>query len=139
ITCDINHLVSFPFRSTGDSVQRPPLNRYTLAHQSISAQRSATPHVRLSGFVQRLAMRRVSHEATRRKRNMMHRARPITLLSLLLPLLLVIAGCVAPAAPAGTGSSEPAATTAEASTDAPAETEGEQGGFTIGVSNTLVG
>jgi ribose transport system substrate-binding protein len=62
---------------------------------------------------------------------MKHPSRPVPVLGLLLALILFVAGCVAPPAPAGTGSTGTAAATA-----APAQAEG---GFTIGVSNTLVG
>jgi ribose transport system substrate-binding protein len=71
---------------------------------------------------------------------MKHHARPVSFLGLLLVLILVTAGCVAaPAAPADSGSSEAPAAEAEA-TEAPAEEAAEaEGGYVIGVSNTLVG
>ncbi len=79
---------------------------------------------------------------------MQHTSRPFSLLSLLL-ILLITAACAAPAAPTGDSGGGAAATEApaeEAAEEAeePAaegETEGEaaEGGFTIGVSNTLVG
>jgi ribose transport system substrate-binding protein len=59
---------------------------------------------------------------------MKHQSRPLSLLTLLLAILLVTAGCVAPVAPTTGGEG--------ASSDAPAE---EEGGYVIGVSNTLVG
>jgi ribose transport system substrate-binding protein len=65
---------------------------------------------------------------------MKHTSRPVSVLGLLLALLVLVAGCVAPTAPAATDSG--AAAPAAEATEAPAE---EAGGFTIGVSNTLVG
>ena len=62
---------------------------------------------------------------------MQHPSRPLPVLGLLLALVLFVAGCVAPPAPTTGGS-----TGASEATEAPAE---EAGGFTIGVSNTLVG
>ena len=86
---------------------------------------------------------------------MKHQSRLVAVLGLLLVLLLVIAGCAAPPAPADSGAAETTGETeaAEApaeATEAPAEeaeapaadteaTAGKEGPFTIGVSNTLVG
>jgi ribose transport system substrate-binding protein len=69
---------------------------------------------------------------------MKHPSRRVSVLGLLLALLLVATACVAPTAPASGGESgATGGATAEAeATAAPAE---EAGGFTIGVSNTLVG
>jgi len=60
---------------------------------------------------------------------MHHRAKPFAILGLLLTLLLVISGCTAPAAPADGG----------AASEGDAEMAESEGGYVIGVSNTLVG
>jgi ribose transport system substrate-binding protein len=65
---------------------------------------------------------------------MKHRSKRYTLLGLLFAMTLLAAACVAPA-PSG-GAAQPAAESADA-TEAPAEAQ--EGGFVIGVSNTLVG
>lgn len=63
-----------------------------------------------------------------------HQTKLYLIIGLLLSLALVVGGCVAPApAPAGGDAAEPAATSA------PAAEPAAEGGFTIGVSNTLVG
>jgi ribose transport system substrate-binding protein len=59
-------------------------------------------------------------------------------LGLLLALVLIATACVAPAAPAAGDTTGGTSTGAAEATEAPAE-EAEAGGFTIGVSNTLVG
>jgi ribose transport system substrate-binding protein len=64
---------------------------------------------------------------------MKHQSRPIPVLGLLLVIVLFIAGCVAPPAPASGGE-----TGATGATESEAAAQ-EEGGYTIGVSNTLVG
>jgi ribose transport system substrate-binding protein len=64
---------------------------------------------------------------------MKHLAKRLSILSLLLTLAFLAAACVAPA-PSGGAAQAPAESADAAATEAPAE-----GGFVIGVSNTLVG
>jgi ribose transport system substrate-binding protein len=64
---------------------------------------------------------------------MKHQSRPVPILVLLLAFVLVITGCVAPPAAPTTGGE----TEASEASEAPAQAE--EGGYTIGVSNTLVG
>lgn len=62
---------------------------------------------------------------------MKHQTKLYLIVGLLLTFALLVGGCVAPAP--GGGAAEPAATSA------PADEPAAEGGFTIGVSNTLVG
>jgi ribose transport system substrate-binding protein len=68
---------------------------------------------------------------TTEEKNMKHHSKLVTILALLMTVALVLSACAVQPAPGG------AATPAEsaAATEAPAQ----EGGFTIGVSNTLVG
>jgi len=68
---------------------------------------------------------------------MKHQSRLLSILVLMLTIVVVSAGCVAPA-PAGGAAAGSAATEAPAA-DATAAAPAKTGGYTIGVSNTLVG
>ena len=67
---------------------------------------------------------------------MKHPSKLLALVALMLTLVLVVTACVAPA-PAGEGA--PAADSSDATEEPAAEADAADGGFVIGVSNTLVG